>query len=189
MPHPKSEITNYKSRIPTYLPLDQAARKYGLSKTVLTQQIQAGKIEAVQLPTGELLVAANENNGATHKTKEQIIAREFAHLRGKAISASEASRKYSKNDVMLSPQNFSHWAKAGYIKVMERGYRLQLDESDVAYCAKIYIEKYHEYEGQMAGVHVFDNNGNPYKLKYREVADQMRASRREKKRKKIAVLP
>jgi hypothetical protein len=63
-------------------------------------------------------VAATENNGATHKTKEQIIAEEFAHLRGQAISASEASRKYSKiYGVPISHRIFSRWAEAGYIKV------------------------------------------------------------------------
>ncbi len=67
--------------IPTYIPFDQAARHYGLSQKVLTQAIQAGKIEAVQLPSGDLLVAA-ENNGKDYQTKEEIIARKFAHLKG-----------------------------------------------------------------------------------------------------------
>ena len=39
-----------QNNIPTYIPLDQAARQYGLSKKVLTQQIQAGKIQAVARP-------------------------------------------------------------------------------------------------------------------------------------------
>jgi len=39
--------------IPTYLPLPKAARKYGLSEKVLTQLVKAGKIEAVQLPSGQ----------------------------------------------------------------------------------------------------------------------------------------
>lgn len=62
-------MLNLKSKIPTYLPLADAAQKYGLSEKALTQQIQAGKIEAVQLPSGELLVAA-ENNGYKLQTKE-----------------------------------------------------------------------------------------------------------------------
>jgi hypothetical protein len=55
--------------IPTYLPLVEAAQKYDLSEQVLTQLIQAGKIEAVRLPSGELLVSAE--NGQ-QKTKEDI---------------------------------------------------------------------------------------------------------------------
>ncbi|MBN1995731.1 MAG: hypothetical protein JW953_23795, partial [Anaerolineae bacterium] len=58
------------SHIPTYLPLEQAARHYGLPQKVLTQQIQAGKIQAVQLPSGDLLVAA-ENNGQDYQTKDE----------------------------------------------------------------------------------------------------------------------
>lgn len=169
-------------KIPTYLPLTEAAKKYGLSEAVLTQQIQAGKIEAVQLPTGELLVAA-ERNGHQFKTKNEIISEEFAHLQGHTISASEASRKYSKVfGVPISQPLFSRWVKANYIKVLGRGYRLELDEAEVAYCAKVYAEKYREYGGQMPGVRIFDDEGNPYRLKYAEVAEQMRADRRARKR-------
>lgn len=86
----KSQIPNSVSKIPTYLPLAEAAQKYGLSENVLTQQIQAGKIEAVQLPTGELLVAA-ESNGQELKTKAEIIVEKFAHLLGEVINAYEAN--------------------------------------------------------------------------------------------------
>jgi hypothetical protein len=165
--------------IPTYIPLDQAARHYGVSKKVLTQEIQAGKIQAVQLPSGDLLVAA-ENNGRDYQTKEEIIAKEFADLRGKPISASEASQKYSKiHSIPIRQPNFSNWASSGLIEVLGRGYRLQLDEADVAYCAKIYAQKYHKYGGQMSGVRIFDKNGNPYQLKYPEVAEQLRLERRQ----------
>ena len=54
---------------------------------------------------------------------------------------------------------------------------MQLDEADVAYCAKIYAEKYDEYEGQMSGVRVFDEEGNSYQVKWREVAEQRRAKK------------
>src|SRR5512136_2973136 len=164
-------VQNPPSRIPTYLPLAEAARRHGLSAKVLTQLIQAGKIGAVQLSSGEVLVAADNNNGHGYKTKAEIIAANFAHLRGQPISASEASRKYSTDEVSISQRSFSRWAEAGYIKVLDRGYRLQLDEADVAYCAKIYTEKYRKYGGQMQGVQVFDEEGNPYQLKYQEVAE------------------
>lgn len=71
-------------------------------------------------------------------------------MRGQAIKVSDAIRNYSTAEVSISQKNFSNWAKAGYIKVLGRGYRLLLDEADVAYCAKIYTEKYHKYGGQMA---------------------------------------
>jgi hypothetical protein len=51
----------------------------------------------------------------------------------------------------------------------------------VAYCAEIYAEKYKEYDGQMQGVPVFDEDGNPYQVKHQEVAEQKRAERRQLK--------
>jgi hypothetical protein len=63
-------------------------------------------------------------------------------------------------------------------QVLERGYRLQLDEADVAYCAEIFAQKYKEYNGRMSGVRIFDDESNPYQLKYPEVAEQLREERR-----------
>jgi hypothetical protein len=179
MANGKSPAIGAELNIPTYLPLRTAAQKYGLSEKVLTQLVQTGKIEAVKLPSGELLVSAE--NGQL-RTKDEIIAQEFAHLRGQAISASEASRKYSKKyGIPIPYQNFSRWADSGYIAIKSRGYRLQLDEADVAYCAEIYAEKYKEYDGQMQGVPVFDEDGNPYQVKHQEVAEQKRTERRQLK--------
>ncbi|MFC1975761.1 hypothetical protein ACFLXQ_05140, partial [Chloroflexota bacterium] len=110
-----------------------------------------------------------------------IIAEEFSHLRGETISASEASRKYSDDQVTIYPSRFSDWAKAGYITSEFDGYRLLLDESEVAYCARIYREKFKEYGGRLTGVTLFDEDGNPYQLKYPEVANQMRTERRRRR--------
>jgi hypothetical protein len=177
---PSGASSNSSQKVPTYIPLSDAAQKYGISEEALTQLIEAGKIEAVQLSSGELLVAAE--NGK-YKTKEQIIAEEFSELRGQVISASEASRKYSKvYDISIPQPNFSRWADAGYIEVRERGYRLQLDEADVAYCAKVYAEKYKQYNGRMKGVPIFDEHGNPYQLKYKELAEQKRVERQRKRK-------
>jgi hypothetical protein len=53
-----SDSLSLKRNIPSYLPLADAAKKPDLSKKVLPQLIQTGKLEAVQLPSQELLVAA-----------------------------------------------------------------------------------------------------------------------------------
>ena len=181
MPNCRFRTSNLELHVPTYLSLHDAARKFDQPEEVLTQLIQAGKIEAVQLPSVELLVNATNCH---YKTKKEIIAEEFTHLCKQTISASEASRKYSKVHGIPIPQpNFSYWAKAGYIEVKSRGYRLQLNEADVAYCTKIYAEKYKEYGGRLQGVHIFDEHGNPYQLKYREVAKKMRSERRQRKKK------
>ena len=164
----------------TYLTLEEAARKYGVKEKVLTQLIADGILQTRTTSSGELLVVADKNgNSQEPQTKEKVIMEKYAHLKGKKISASEASRKYSKiYGITISHPNFSRWAKAGYIQVINRGYRLQMNEADVAYCAEIYAHKYKQYDGQMIGVRVFDEDGNPYQVKYPEVAEQMRTERR-----------
>jgi hypothetical protein len=69
--YPKPEVI--KPRIPTYLSLPDAAKKFGLPKKVLTQMIQAGKLEAVRLSSGELLVAAQNNGRNEPQTKAEIL--------------------------------------------------------------------------------------------------------------------
>lgn len=173
-----SPTPDSKAKIPTYLPLPEAANKSGLSEKLLTQLVETGKIEAVRLPSGEILVPA-ENGFQTLQTKEEIIAEKFANLRGQKISASEASRKYSKKyGISIANELFSRWSRLGYID-RESGYRLQLDEADVAYCAEVYAQKHKEYEGRLRGVRIFDEEGNPYQLKYPEVAEQLRAERQQ----------
>jgi hypothetical protein len=163
-----------------YLTVEEAAHKYGVKKRVLTQLIEDGMVQTRKTSTGDLLVVADKNgNGQESQTKEEIIADKYAHLRGRTISASEASRRYSRiHGIPISNQLFSRWGQLGHITVLERGYRLQLDEADVAYCAEIYAQKYGEYKGQMSGVRIFDEEGNPYQLKYPEVAEQLRKQRR-----------
>jgi predicted site-specific integrase-resolvase len=155
--------------IPTFIPLAEAAQKYNLSEKALTQLIQTGKIEAVQLPTGELLVAA-ESNGQKPRTKEEIIAEKFAHLRGQRINAYMAQQTYG-----IRYQNFIKWARAGYIGILHEEERLiEMDAADVAYCACIYNQKKEEYGGRIAGVKIFDEGGNPYQVKYPDLSARRR---------------
>ncbi len=161
------KIANSKSRIPTVLPLPDAASKYGLSEQALTQLIEAGKIEAVQLPSGEILVTA-ENDRAN--TKDEIISERFAHLKGKLIRLSDAARKYE-----ISTTNLARWAKSGYIEVLKReSYNTELNEADVAYCAYIYKLKKEACGGRAAGVNIFDRKGNPYHVKYPDLSAKRR---------------
>ena len=177
MPNGNPYDTTSKLNVPTYLPLSDAAKKFDLSEKALTQLVKAGKIEAVQLPSGELLVAA-EKNGHNWKTKKEIISEKFAHLRGKTITPYKAQKKYGG----IHRNNFINWARSGYIKIRREEDRLiELDEADVAYCAYVYVEKKREYGGSLAGVTIFDEQGNPYQLKYKEVAEQMRTERRQAK--------
>lgn len=161
-----AQTYNVKSKLPTYLPLAEATRKYGLSEKVLTQLIEAGKIEAVRLSSGEVLVSAE--NGQ-YKTKDDIIAKEFEHLRKQPITVTSAAENYGLNrDTILD------WVKRKYIRTLKPGYRMELDEADVAYCAKIYSEKLKEYKGQLRGVTIFDEYGNPYELMHPNLAKRRR---------------
>lgn len=160
-----------KTDTPTYIPVSAAVEKYGVSKKVLLKRIKSGKLVAAQLPDGEYLVAEHDIDPSLSIKRE-----DFEHLRGQGISASESSRKYD-----ISTANFSRWAKLGYIQILERGWKLILDEADVAYCAAVYKAKYEFYDGQLSGVNIFDKEGRPYKLRYREIADMRRNARRQQK--------
>jgi len=70
MPNGNSLSTTFELNVPTYLPLPEAAHRYNLSVNALTQPIQTGKIEAVQTPSGELLVSAEDGQP---KSKEDIL--------------------------------------------------------------------------------------------------------------------
>jgi hypothetical protein len=87
----------HKIIFPPLSPLDQAARQYDLSKKMLTQQTRVGKIQAIQLPSPYLLVAA-ENYSQDYQTKDEIISSKFAHLRGQTINP------YSAEKIRYPPQ-------------------------------------------------------------------------------------
>jgi hypothetical protein len=156
----------------TYLSLEEVTHKYGVEKQVLTQLIEVGMIETHQTPTGDLLLLANKNGrGPEPQTKEEIIAANFAHLRGQWLSAYRAQKEHG-----IHHSNFINWARAGYIKMMGEGSRaLRMDAADVAYCAWIYKQKKEEYGGRLAGVRLFDDTGNPYELKYPDLSAKRRS--------------
>ena len=157
---------NLKQNIPTYLPLADAAKKFGISRKVLTQMIQTGKIEAVQLPSGELLVSAD--NGSNNETKERIIRDRFAHLVEESIGLREAARKYGLHTTTLY-----RWVRAGYIN--QDGSDKTLNEAEVAYCAHIYEQYRKEVGGRVVGGRIFDDDGNPYRLKHPKLARKRRS--------------
>ncbi len=155
---------------PTYLSLKEAAKKHNVEEEVLTQLIAAGMIEAVE-ENGETLVAVdkngNGNNGKEPQTKEEIIAAKFAHLCGQPIHVTDAAQRYH-----IPRNTIVRWARRGYINVLEAGYRMELDEADVAYCAYVYNKR--KEEGIVFGSRLFDEDGNPYQIKYPDLAKKRR---------------
>ena len=163
MPNGKSPAHTLELEVPTYLPLSEAANKYNLSENMLTQLIQAGKIEAVRLPSGEVLVSAN-NDPQRIRTKDQIIVENFVHLRRQPITISQAVKDYDVPDSTIR-----NWVSLKYIDIVDASYPMKIDEAEVAYCAQIYHER-----GGKSGARLFDENGNPYQLKHPELAEYRR---------------
>jgi hypothetical protein len=158
--------------IPTFLPLADAAKKLGMSRKLLTQMAETGKIEAVQLPSGELLVSAE--NGQ-YKTKEEVIAEKYNHLQESWITVTEAAKEYK-----VLGRTIREWIAAKYIEVNKNVYPMEVNQADVAYCADIY----HARKG-ISGVPLLDENGLPYELKHPELAEY-RQRKRQRQRKQQA---
>ena len=151
--------------VPTYIPLSEAAEKYNLSENVLTQLIQAGKIEAVRLPSGELLVSAE--NGQS-KTREMIINEKYLHLKGNPITITKAAEKYE-----LPRSTIEKWLERKYIEVIDPdSYPMRVDEADVSYCVDVYRER--KALGITGGVPLLDENGLPYQLKHPDLSKRRR---------------
>jgi hypothetical protein len=160
--------TDLQLNVPTYLPLSEAADRYNLSENILTQLIQAGKIEAVRLPSGEVLVPAD--NGTHIITKEQIIEEDFAALRGQLITVSEAAEKYD-----IPRSTIQSWIyRSNYLEPVGDNYPLVVDEAEVAYCVNIYKQR--RATGSKAPL--LDENGLPYELKHPDLAAYRRQKRK-----------
>lgn len=151
-----------------YVPLKEAAKKHNIDEQVLTQLISAGMI-ATKTEAGEILVIVDKNGNGNPQTKEEIINARFAHLQNQAITITEAAQSYD-----LKRKSLWQWIRRDYIKVLKPGYRMELNEADVAYCADVYHKKYKEYNGQLRGVNIFDENGDPYSVMHPALSRQRR---------------
>ena len=163
---------------PLILPLTDAAREMGMDEATLRDMVKLGKIRAFVDPEGVMYVQMTQQGtlpvAVAEDTRQppdddinarlrQIRRENFAHLEGQPITVSEAARKYG----VLS-QTIHAWVKQGIVRVLDpgkgRGSRKTLDESDVAYLAKIHqIRK--EY-GVRSGTPLLDPNGAPNLIKH-----------------------
>jgi len=122
----------------TYIPLNEATRRYCVGAQALTQMVEKGTIRAVKIKEG-LAVAEADVRAAT--MRDELWAR-VNHLDGKPIGVNEAASRYQ-----LSTGSLTRWVKAGYIRVVQRGdpkggrgRKTYLNEGDVAY-AKLVSDK------------------------------------------------
>ncbi|GAP05218.1 hypothetical protein ATHL_00047 [Anaerolinea thermolimosa] len=149
--------------LPTFLPVSEAARKYGLDEARLRALIEKGKIRAGVI-AGEMVVNEDEVRGEAIQEKglrkEDLPEwKKYAYLNNVEIGLSEAATKYNIPQVTLF-----RWYKKGIITEIRRavvsgGEKIFLNEQDVAYCAEIYKQR----KGQ--GKWLFDSKGLPYKPK------------------------
>lgn len=158
----------------SYIPFNIAVEKYGIAPAVLRERIASGTIEAIKTSTGVEIVAEHDLDVRYSITKEQ-----FEHFRGISISVSEAADEYG-----IPATTITRWGYKGYIKVLEsssggRGNATVYDKADMAYCAAVYKAVSEERDGNMRGVRLFDEDGNPYQIKNPEEAAKKRQQRRE----------
>jgi hypothetical protein len=148
------------------IPLPQAAKQMGMTVEALTHLVTSGKLEAVQLPGGEIAVSERA-------AKQQVrpIERD-ERLRGVGITVTEAATKYK-----VPRNNILAWVARGYITVIEPGYKMSLDESDVKLCVGISAQ--HKSVGSRAPL--FDENGQPYQLSESVMASYRRGLRQTQK--------
>ncbi len=169
--------------IPTFIPLNEAAVRTGWTVERLRELVAAGTIMAGKLPDGDIIVAVDANGTAIETPAEaetspderelppaaagddinaQLAAikrEDFKHLKGQGITVSEAARKYDVNRSTILK-----WTKQQYIAILKPGYRMELDEADVAYCATIHAIR--RKTGVRFGAPLLDETGMPYLLKH-----------------------
>ncbi len=147
--------------LPVFLPLSEAARKYGLEEARLRQLVEAGKIRAGTV-TGEVVVSEDEVR--VEAIQEKGLRKEdlpeyqkHAHLKGQAIWIRKAEEKYG-----IPNQTLWRWMKAGIIACLGKsGNKVLVDEADVAYCSEIYRQR-----GRQGRI-LFNPDGTPYNPKNR----------------------
>ena len=143
--------------LPTYIPLPEAARKYGLDESRIRALVESGTIKAAMVGDTVVVQESEVQNSGKPLRKEDLPEwKKHAHLKGAPIWVSEASRKYD-----IPHPTISRWVRAGIIKQMGMdGNKTLLDEADMAYCAEIYHSR-----DTRQGRRLFDDAGLPRKPK------------------------
>jgi hypothetical protein len=134
---------------------------------LLTNLPPDSKIELTKLPTGEITVSQD----TPPKTKADYINEDpkLRALKGQPIALPEASERYG-----IPKTTLFNWKSSEFVTVLkDDGYRVYLDEADVAYCARVYQQR--KASGfSSRGVRLLDEHGAPYKLKHEALARSRR---------------
>ncbi len=122
------------AELETYIPLPEAARKYGISPEALTRLVRDGIIRLAHTEEGDSVITVSTIAAAADVIRDEIRPEQYRHLRGRRIRLMDAARKYAVSD-----PNLINWTNRGYICVHKRGFQhLELDEADVAYVTAIH---------------------------------------------------
>lgn len=151
MPKPTVQPPNTRTLTP-----DQIAE-------VLTNLKPGVKLNLEILPSGDVAVSND-----TPQTKAGLIEEKFSHLKNQPITVSQAAEKYG-----VPRRTILEWKDYGFINVMESGYRMTIDEADVAACFHIYNERKETGLG-FSGVPLFNPDGTLYELKRPDLAEYRR---------------
>ena len=148
--------TAHLETLPSYISLNEAGRRLGLNPVRLQDLIRVGTLKAARIKGETVVDEEKVDEIATQPKKEDLKEyKQFVHLKGEQISISDAARKY---DVPLT--TLSGWAKKrNLITRTSDGYRVFLNEQDVAYCVSVYKKR----KGQ--GKRIFYRDGTPYQTK------------------------
>lgn len=137
--------------LPTYIPITDAARKYGYKLAELRKLAESGKIEAVRLPDGDVVVSETTVKNTLRKEDLPEYKR-YKHMAEVGIGINEAAQKYS-----VPFSTLRGWVSKSYIlKVGEDGQKVLLNEQDVAYCSAVYQK--HGKQGRW----LFNPDGTPH---------------------------
>jgi predicted site-specific integrase-resolvase len=122
------------TQVETYLPVKDAARKYGVPVEALTRLVRDGIIKLTRTEEGDSVITVSTVAAAADVIRREIQPGQYEYLRGRRIRLTEAAKKYQ-----IAKQNLARWAEREYLQVIERDFQhLELDEADVKFVTDIY---------------------------------------------------
>jgi len=162
-----------------FLTPEEAAEQTGFSAAELLKRAEAGKIlsgmfeDTLRIAVtqdGQVVEIAptpqDDHGDDINARLSQIRREDFAHLEGIEVGMSEAAREFG-----VPYQVLQRWIRRGYIKVLRQKGRYKfLDKGDVAFCVAVYRAR--KPFGSRAPL--LDENGNPYLIKYPDLAKARR---------------
>jgi len=139
-----------QSKLERFISMEQAGQQLDVDQAALRRLIEDGSLRAAILPDGSIGISLSGVYSLLPR-EELPDYKDFAYLKDRPISISDASRKYG-----IHTSTLTRWMQRGYIaQIGKDGRRTLLNEADVAYCAKVYLSD----SGQ--GKWLFDKKGKP----------------------------